>query len=122
MNTHPSDHELIVHLRQTLDSAAHQPNDFDAVLSDLGKKAALTRQQKLRQAFSRKTKGWVVGGMVVAASLTLTVLPTIFTNNQQQAAITAAQTLNNLTVANVDPQLLEDLEMVSALEDDHGNN
>ena len=122
MNTHPSDHELIVQLRQTLDTATHQPNNFDEVLSKLGKKAAQTRQQKLRHAFTKKTKGWVMGGVVVAASLTMTVLPNIFTNSQQQAAITASQTLNNLTVANVDPQLLEEIEMVSALGDDNGSN
>lgn len=105
------DEMMIARLCQTLDEQSQQVHDFDQNLKKLAQLAQQARQQRL-QKNSEPKKWWYVGGSVaIAASVTLLV----FTPKQQVATPMLATTETLLINIMVEPQLLEDMEMLMVL-------
>lgn len=108
----PTEHELAVALRHTLEQAAARPDTaLDAALA-----ATRAQVQDLRARPSRRPQAWMIaGGFALAASLAVVVvLP------ERHAPTPRGVSVVSLAAAPptaVDLQLLDDLDLLMALED-----
>ncbi len=105
------DEMMVAHICQTLNEHSQQAHDFDQTLQQLAEQVQRERQQRLQKNSQRK-KWWYWGGSIaIAASVTLLVF-----SPQQLAPTTAtAPQQISLTYQSVEPQMLEDMEMLMLL-------
>jgi|JI8StandDraft_1071087.scaffolds.fasta_scaffold185467_2 hypothetical protein len=112
MNDNSSqDKSMIINICNTLDNYTQQTHAFDHQLEMLAQKAQNERQQRLSKYHQAK-KWWLVGGsLAFAACVMLVVLNPI----QLQHATQTQATTTVVFSASVDPQLLEDMDMLIVL-------
>lgn len=113
-----ADTELVHHVCHRLEKHSHLPTAFDSTLEQLAEQARLSRQARLQHA--ARTKKWVFlgGGLAVAASVALiTLLPlsTMFNSHTPLAASPTTELTQSSTISSVDPQFLQDMEMLMVL-------
>lgn len=113
-NQHDKDQMMVAHICQTLDQQCQQAHRFDTQLEILAEQAQQQRQQALANHHRQAKKWWYVGGsLAIAASLMLVVL-----SPQQLQQVNQVQTQENIVLhVPVEPQLLEDMDMLLALGD-----
>ena len=102
---------MISQVSQTLDAHSKQAHPFDTVLEQLAQQAQHERQQQLQH--TQKRQKWYWGGSVaIAASVRLLVsTPSLY---QAQPPVVA----DTVAVASIEPQLLEDMDMLVVLGDE----
>ena len=113
-----ADTELVHHVCHTLEAHSLTPTPFDNRLEQLAEHARLSRQARLQHA--AHTKKWVLfgGSLAVAASVALiTLLPlkTILTSHTPLATSPVVEITQSTTMSSVDPQFLQDMEMLMVL-------
>jgi hypothetical protein len=116
MNTRDPDDKLVSQLRQSLDQCARQTDsDFEARLDALAQQAGQTRRQRL--SAHPKTLGLALIGFALAAGLAVvSIVPSALIKPAPQATVVTPAA----TVPSVDPEFLEDMDMLIALgEDNH---
>lgn len=117
MSSRDPDDKLVEQLRQTLDQCARQNDDaFDARLETLAQHARQTRQHRL--AIKPKTLGLMLLGFSLAAGVAvIAIIPGVLmtpasTQISPQAPLPEPPA--------IDPQFLEDMDMLTVLgEDSH---
>ncbi len=113
-----ADTELVHHVCHRLEKHSHLPTAFDNTLEQLAEHARLSRQARLQHA--ARTKKWVFlgGSLAVAASVALvTLLPlkTQFASEPSLATAPITELGQATAMSSVDPQLLQDMEMLMVL-------
>ncbi|MDO9180152.1 MAG: hypothetical protein Q7U16_17795 [Agitococcus sp.] len=113
-----ADTELVHHVCHRLEKHSHLPTAFDSTLEQLAEHARLSRQARLQHA--ARTKKWVFlgGSLAVAASVALvTLLPlkTQFASEPSLATAPITELGQATAMSSVDPQLLQDMEMLMVL-------
>ena len=113
-----ADTELVDHVCHRLEKHSHLPTAFDSTLEQLAEHARLSRQARLQHA--ARTKKWVFlgGSLAVAASVALvTLLPlkTQFASEPSLATAPITELGQATAMSSVDPQLLQDMEMLMVL-------
>lgn len=112
-NQHDKDQMMVAHICQSLDKQCQQAHAFDAQLEVLAQQAQQQRQQALARQHEPKKWWYVGGGLAIAASLMLVVL-----SPQQLQRVNQVPTKENIVLnVPVEPQLLEDMDMLLALGD-----
>jgi hypothetical protein len=106
------------HVCHRLEKHSHLPTAFDSTLEQLAEHARLSRQARLQHA--ARTKKWVLfgGSLAVAASVALiTLLPlkTQFASEPSLATAPVTELRQATAMSSVDPQLLQDMEMLMVL-------
>lgn len=112
-----ADKELVHHVCHTLEEHSFTPTSFDNTLEKLAEHARETRQARLQHAVG--TKRWLLLGssFALAASVALiTLLPltTAFTSHSPSAISPVAE-ITQATTPSVDPQFLQDMDMLIVL-------
>lgn len=111
--------KLINHVCHSLEQQSQQAHDFDLTLTQLAAQAQHARQHRLQQKKQHQHWFWFVGSMAMAASVAVfSFLPmhSILPNSTHQASVVVAN--NQATSPSVDPQFLEDIDMLMVLGDD----
>ena len=113
-----ADSDLVHHVCHTLEAHSLTPTPFDNRLEQLAEQARLSRQARLQHA--ARTKKWVLlgGSLAVAASVALiTLLPltTLFNTHPPSATFPTTELTQSTTISSVDPQFLQDMEMLMVL-------
>ena len=101
----------------SLDTQSQQPSSFDNTLALLAQQAKQARQQAITQKNSQKHWLWFGGSLAMAACVAMITLTPLKPSNTIAPPIhyTANQ---DSTVPSVDPQLLEDMDMLMVLGED----
>jgi len=105
------DDMMIAHVRQSLETHSQQAHDFDQQLQRLAEQAQRERQKRLQQHQAHK-KWWYLGGsLAIAASVMFISLNPLQTH--QAMPTPSSETI--VANATVEPQLLEDMDMLIVL-------
>ncbi|MBK8326218.1 MAG: hypothetical protein IPL02_03880 [Moraxellaceae bacterium] len=101
----------------SLDTQSQQPSSFDNTLALLAQQAKQARQQAITKKNSQKYGLWLGGSLAMAACVAMITLTPLKPSNTIAPPIhyTASQ---DSTVPSVDPQLLEDMDMLMVLGED----
>jgi len=111
-NDADKDEMMVAHIVQTLDGYSQQAHDFDQQLQKLAEQAQQERQQRLQKHREQK-KWWYLGGsLAIAASVMFIVLNPVQLHQAQQTSSSDNMMVSN---ASVEPQLLEDMDMLMVL-------
>ncbi|PTQ89335.1 hypothetical protein [Agitococcus lubricus] len=111
----------LAHIRDNLDQQSQQTSiEFEQQLHELARHARQTRQQRLAQT-GRSPRLWWFGGLSLAMGLAVILLqpllnPQVMSTALSQTPITQASTMLS---PSVDPEFLEDMEMVIVLGEDY---
>jgi hypothetical protein len=108
------DNTLATQVCLTLEAQSKQASDFDHTLALLAQQAKQTRQLALKQKSSQKYWLWFGGSLAMAACVAMITL-TLFTPSNKVAPSPHYTASQENTVPSVDPQLLEDMDMLMAL-------
>ena len=107
----PKDEMMVTHICQTLNEHSQQPHGFDQTLQQLAEQAQRERQQRLQKNSQRKQWWYWGGSMAIAASVMLLV----FSPQQLPQTTSSVAPDMPLTHLTVEPQMLEDMEMIMLL-------
>ncbi|HRH91016.1 MAG: hypothetical protein U1E99_01040 [Agitococcus sp.] len=105
------DEMMVAHICQSLDQHSQQAHEFDDKLQLLAEQAQRQRQQHLQNR-QQQQKWWYLGGSLAIAA---TVTMVIFSPKLIQQSTHSQQTKAVAIHTSVDPQLLEDMDMLMVL-------
>ena len=113
MNNHESyqDKIMVKQVCQSLDVYSQQAHEFDATLQQLAEQAQHQRKLSLETKHKHKRWWYLSGSLAIAATVTIIILSPKLIEKSTQAPIAA----NSVVSASVDPQLLEDMDMLMVL-------
>ena len=111
------DNTLASQVCHSLETQSQQPSDFDHTLALLAQQAKQARQQAITQKNSQKHWLWFGGSLAMAACVAMITL-TPFTPSNSVAPLPHYTASLNSTTPSVDPQLLEDMDMLMVLGED----
>ena len=102
----------------SLDTQSQQPSSFDNTLALLAQQAKQARQQAITQKNSQKYGLWLGGSLAMAACVAMITLTPLKPSNTIIAPPIHYTASQDSTVPSVDPQLLEDMDMLMVLGED----
>ena len=102
----------------SLDTQSQQPSSFDNTLALLAQQAKQARQQAITKKNSQKYGLWLGGSLAMAACVAMITLTPLKPSNTIIAPPIHYTASQDSTVPSVDPQLLEDMDMLMVLGED----
>ena len=112
------DNTLANQVCHSLDTQSQQPSSFDNTLALLAQQAKQARQQAITQKNSQKHWLWFGGSLAMAACVAMITLTPLKPSNTIIAPPIHYTASQDSTVPSVDPQLLEDMDMLMVLGED----